>query len=316
MARKIKKEYPEVDYKVQFGLCLSYLLKNKEGDNKMKEIVFEKAGIKFMFKDLTWDDEVRDFIFRWKAIGSDDSEFNNCTEDGYFGYAKVDLSNKRIVCSFKTKGKQLKGVLIPENIFKEVEKLCKEAKSNFARKFNEIVEEVVAGKKNINFSIVGCDFPQYQAWIDDTEGLKNTPKIMEEAIKRLTGESHICNACDYIYYKIKQRISNKNGLNDKAFNLKYDKEIQQYHEFSSDIVTSFDMKLADAIKLNEYLAKEKLKEEKRKDIFLKAKETGEKQILKAWSEPCNDPNESCDVDNIVLYAMPNGEEQIERYHTW
>jgi hypothetical protein len=30
MAKEIKKEYPEVDYRAQFGLCLSYLLNNKE----------------------------------------------------------------------------------------------------------------------------------------------------------------------------------------------------------------------------------------------------------------------------------------------
>ena len=30
MAKEIKKEYPEVDYRLQFGLCLSYLLNNKE----------------------------------------------------------------------------------------------------------------------------------------------------------------------------------------------------------------------------------------------------------------------------------------------
>ena len=30
MAREIKREYPEVDYRTQFGICLSYLLNNKE----------------------------------------------------------------------------------------------------------------------------------------------------------------------------------------------------------------------------------------------------------------------------------------------
>ena len=34
MAREIKKEYVEVDYKVQFGLCLSYLLSQKEEEEK------------------------------------------------------------------------------------------------------------------------------------------------------------------------------------------------------------------------------------------------------------------------------------------
>lgn len=30
IAREIKAEYPEVDYRTQFGICLSYLLNNKE----------------------------------------------------------------------------------------------------------------------------------------------------------------------------------------------------------------------------------------------------------------------------------------------
>ena len=36
MTREIKEEFPNVDYKFQFGLCMSYLLKNKE-DNEMVE---------------------------------------------------------------------------------------------------------------------------------------------------------------------------------------------------------------------------------------------------------------------------------------
>ncbi|MCD3223982.1 hypothetical protein [Clostridium botulinum] len=35
MANEIKKEYADVDYKTQFGLCLSYLLSNKKGGNGM-----------------------------------------------------------------------------------------------------------------------------------------------------------------------------------------------------------------------------------------------------------------------------------------
>lgn len=45
MAREIKREYPEVDYRTQFGLCLSYLLNNKEEEK-----------VEFLKKE-----EVRDF---------------------------------------------------------------------------------------------------------------------------------------------------------------------------------------------------------------------------------------------------------------
>jgi len=40
MAREIKAKYPEVDYKLQFGLCLSYLHENKE-ETEMMEFDFE-----------------------------------------------------------------------------------------------------------------------------------------------------------------------------------------------------------------------------------------------------------------------------------
>lgn len=63
-------------------------------------------------------------------------------------------------------------------------------------------------------------------------------------------------------------------------------------------------------------AKRDEKEEKKAAIFTKAKETGEKQILNQWSEDCNDPEESCDVDNIMEYAMPDGSVKTERHHTW
>lgn len=52
------------------------------------------------------------------------------------------------------------------------------------------------------------------------------------------------------------------------------------------------------------------------EIFSKAKETGKPQIINRWSEACNDPHESCDIDNIVEYAMPDGSKKTERYHTW
>lgn len=282
----------------------------------MEKFHFKKPGVEFTFKNLIWDDEERSFLFKWKAVGSDDREFNIYTEDGYFGHAKVDLSNKRIFCSFKLNKKEMKGVSLPENIFKEIKSSCEEVKANFIEKFNRIVNEIVIGKKSINFSIVGCDYPHYHAWIDDTEGLKNVQAIMEEAIKRLTGETYISNSCDYIKYRLKQDIAKKSDLNKKAFNLIYNTEVQKYHNFDKDIVTSFDMNLSDALKLHKYLENKNKKEEKVKNIFEKAKITGTKQFLNSWSEPCNNPHESCDIDNVVLYAMPDGSQKLERYHTW
>jgi len=61
---------------------------------------------------------------------------------------------------------------------------------------------------------------------------------------------------------------------------------------------------------------EQQKEDTTKHIFEMAKQTGEKQIIRQWSEECNDPREECDIDNIIEYAMPDGSTKTERYHSW
>ena len=55
---------------------------------------------------------------------------------------------------------------------------------------------------------------------------------------------------------------------------------------------------------------------KRKAAFDEAKKTGQKQVLSQWSGECNDPNESCDIDNITEWAMPDGTTKQTRSHTW
>ena len=52
------------------------------------------------------------------------------------------------------------------------------------------------------------------------------------------------------------------------------------------------------------------------NLLLKAKATGEEQVIKKWSEPCNDPNEECSLDICSEYIMPNGIIEHRRHHTW
>lgn len=63
-------------------------------------------------------------------------------------------------------------------------------------------------------------------------------------------------------------------------------------------------------------AKKVEKQKKEAEIFAKAKKTGEKQILESYSVECNDPEESCDVDIITVYAMPDGTTKRTQKHTW
>jgi len=58
------------------------------------------------------------------------------------------------------------------------------------------------------------------------------------------------------------------------------------------------------------------KETERNAIMEKAVQTGEKQVLSKTHDECNDPDESCDIDEIVEYAMPDGTTKVVRHHTW
>jgi hypothetical protein len=83
----------------------------------------------------------------------------------------------------------------------------------------------------------------------------------------------------------------------------------------------FEVSHADLMKIYDEIVAEKdaikaEKQNKEAEIFAKAKVTGEKQILESYSVECNDPYESCDVDNITIYAMPDGTKKEIRIHTY
>lgn len=62
LTKEIKAKYPEVDYRIQLGLCISYLLENKEEEG-MKEL-------KGSEKQVKWANEIREKqmkeFYEWK----------------------------------------------------------------------------------------------------------------------------------------------------------------------------------------------------------------------------------------------------------
>lgn len=282
----------------------------------MKEFNFEKSGLEFKFKNPKLN-QSGCLVFEWKIIGTD-KEFNKFDkENGYYGNAQFDEIKKVILCNFKFNNKKIAGVSLPDNILKELKNLYAELKENRKNLFDKAVNDLAEGRINVSFSIVGCDYPKYQGWIELDKDLKGLEQeIMEKSILKISGEKYISNACEYIERKLKQNIGTKEDIDSKAFNFKFDTETQNYHDFKETIVTNFEMKLADAIKLEEILNIKAKREAERKAIFDKAKATGEKQVLSKWSEDCNDPREDCDVDIIITFALPNGEIETIRNHTW
>jgi hypothetical protein len=51
-------------------------------------------------------------------------------------------------------------------------------------------------------------------------------------------------------------------------------------------------------------------------IFLRAKQTGQRQFLGQYNELCNDATEDCNLDHVYVYILPNGEFEEVRIHTW
>lgn len=58
MTREIKAEYPEVNYKFQLGLCISYLLKNEV---KEDDTMVELNGTE---KQVAWANDIRENIIK------------------------------------------------------------------------------------------------------------------------------------------------------------------------------------------------------------------------------------------------------------
>lgn len=57
-------------------------------------------------------------------------------------------------------------------------------------------------------------------------------------------------------------------------------------------------------------------DQKRADAFDEARRTGQPVVLKRWSEECDGSEQECDIDNITLYALPDGKTKKVRSHSW
>ena len=110
MTKEIKIEYPEVNYKFQLGLCISYLSKNK-GDVEMVEL-------KGSEKQVIWAEKIRNFVaieileaiekntFEEKQLDKVESVKKDMNNDSAvwwietFGFKCVDYDNARPIANY------------------------------------------------------------------------------------------------------------------------------------------------------------------------------------------------------------------------
>ena len=66
--------------------------------------------------------------------------------------------------------------------------------------------------------------------------------------------------------------------------------------------------------IQEKLLKNQMDEEAA--IYDKAKVTGEKQLIRKFTDLCDDEEEECSLDMVYIYALPNGETEVKRQHCY
>lgn len=278
----------------------------------MKTFEFEKQGIKFVFRNPKLN-QYGKLIMEYKIPEIKENKNN----DGYF-YNSEFLPDKNIMTFYdvKIKGKTFRGVGLPEDILEKIKTLFEELKAERENNIDQVVDELVQGKRNIYFGIVGCDFPHYQAWIrnlpEDLQGLEQ--EIMTKAIEVIMGKDEsVSNPCDYLQKAANKNIGCIEEIGD-VLNPEFNEETQKYYGFKDSIVTGFEMKLVDI--LQPVLEKREAYKKKLDVIFAKAKETGQKQLINQWVEDCNDPKEECNIDICCKWAMPDGTITYTRNHAW
>lgn len=258
------------------------------------EFKFEKNGISFIFKKPILN-EYGKLEFNWRAEGTSKSK-NKYDTEGLYGGAVFDTKIKGIRCNFKFNGKECGGVVLPEDIYEQILTIYNKYTEERKNKINELVEQIILGKKPINVSIVGCDYPHYQAWVRDIDkDLKGLEQdIMYKAIKQLVPNSYVGNSCDFIGKYLGTKIQLKEEITSKAFNL----------NIVDNVVTSFDIKLTDAI---EKAIQEEKKEIEEKLAKEKQKELDFQEVKKFEEEKKYDSSEKANY-YIYTVAFKNGKE--------
>ena len=122
MAKEIKEEYPEVDYRTQLGLCMSYLL--NKGDVKMTNTWLTAKGAKIELTTEHVTTEIIELDGHKASVKADRIEIINCTVDGEEVIAKLTRYQNKNVLNYGTA--KAKGItrplliLVPDNVYETV----------------------------------------------------------------------------------------------------------------------------------------------------------------------------------------------------
>ena len=104
----------------------------------MEVYTFEKNGIKFSFRNPRWEDFYKQLRMEWKVIGVRE---NNCN-DGYF-YNSIFLVDKNAMTlnEIKMNGKNIKGVILPDDILAKIKTLYEQYREEgYQKRLNQDIK--------------------------------------------------------------------------------------------------------------------------------------------------------------------------------
>ena len=156
MTKEIKNNSPEVDYKAQLGLCLSFLMTNKE------EKVMEMAKLEGSEKQIKWAEDLRkEFVTKIEEY----KEFLNNEEE------EVILRHARYFSMSITR--EFKEFLLNLNIDEEKLKKFKKKDSLYImNNIDEFIKKVLLNEKNSKFWINSRCFSSKKEDKEDNAFLK------------------------------------------------------------------------------------------------------------------------------------------------
>lgn len=250
MAREIKRKYSNVDYKVQFSLCLSFL--NKKGDIKLKEL-------KGSEKQIIWANDIRTDILNL----TNELEKSKLERIKNEDYKIKDMSIEEMIERCKRKFERIREAISNiENAKFFIDNFRNVLKYNSLNQkafhINQILKDSQFAKENRNWSFLqGETQASYRLkkvkdysisyeeakkiakeinfndnWSNEIkENVLEIVEIFDDAVKQATSTEYIEKAKKYIIETLIQKNAQfyRNGFADIK-----KKQIENYRKIESD----------------------------------------------------------------------------------
>ena len=274
-----------------------------------------KAGYTFCFRNPSYDSDTLEFEYKIEGLSE------NKTNDGFFYRGATYLNSSKVIKFIKLviDGVSYAGIRVPEELHSELDTLFNVLKTEYineraSRDFKYIMNDMTSYGIYNGISHYDLDYLYAQL----RKILPNIDKCnlnMEIVAKILSEDPDIIAIANKTY-----RPVNENPDWNDGYRILFREQVKQgdavgYGTIPNAVMCS-KLKAMMIENIESNLKEIQNTQQKLDNLKAKANFTGEKQILNTWIEPCNDRNEECNTDICTLYICPNGEQLLERQHTW